>query len=146
MNYCQMVRGNLCRMNTPVDRYGELWSANGGCADIKSGENYRIRSWETPASHSQKWRRSWFGGFVSAVTYRLREARNEAVEEAEALASQSNALIHLRDKQALVEKWITDGGIKEGPGSRASTDWSAHTAGRKVGESVALASNALEAK
>lgn len=100
--------------------------------------------WENPAGFGRTWKRSWCEGFAYAIMNRLYTARKAAEGQAEQIASQSNALVHLRNKQAIVDRYYKAQKFgKYRGGGTGNTNGDAYGAGSNAGNSVALTSNTL---
>ena len=75
---------------------------------------------------------------------RSKAAKRQAVREVEDTAVASNALVHLRNKEAMVSDYVKNQmKVTTGKGSQAGYNGSAYRAGREAGSSVALTSNTL---
>lgn len=105
-------------------------------------ENYFYSSGDK-AGHSRVWKNSYLIGFASAIANRMAETRRQAVEEAEQHAEQAGALVHLRDKDALVKGYVNQSKAKPHRGSQAGYNGDGYRQGRQAGESVALGQGAL---
>lgn len=102
--------------------------------------NYREGYPGEKRAYSREWKQSWLQGFATAISNRIYKTHQESIA---AVQSETQGLIHLRNKQALVKEFMNNGKFGSVQPTRSGRNYSAYNKGHEVGSSVGLSGKVL---